>query len=110
MKTTPFRMVFIIRDLKNNAAGIRLLRDTMATLRWEMMEGRPTLSRAETDTEELKKEVEAAILEYPTLNWEYECSCIYEPPNYISPDKAFEHLQHLILCKRNAFLFRERYH
>lgn len=93
-------------DIKDNSTGIRLLRDTMATLRWEMMEDRPTLSRAETDPDELKSEVEAAIGEYPTLDWEYECSCIYEPPNYISPDEAFEHLQHLITYRENAFLFR----
>lgn len=97
-------------DLVDNRNGIRTLRDVMATLRWEMMEDRSTLPRAKTDPEELKKEVEMAIDEYPTLDWAYECSCIYEPPNYISPDKAFEHFQHLILCKENAFLFREHYH
>lgn len=97
-------------DLVDNRNGIRTLRDVMATLRWEMMEDRPSLSRAVTDPEELKREVETAIDEYPALNWEYECSCIYAPPKYISPDKAFEHLQRLIPCKENAFLFRERYH
>lgn len=97
-------------DLEDNRNGIRTLRDVMATLRWELMDDRPTLSRAETDPEELRKEVEAAIDDYPTLNWVYECSCIYEPPNYISPDEAFEHLQHLILCKENSFLFREHSH
>ena len=93
-------------DLKDNAAGIRLLRDTMATMRWEMMADKPALSRAETDTEALKAEVEKAIEEYPALDWKYEQTCIYEPPNYIKPDVAFEHLRHLIPCQENAFLFR----
>lgn len=93
-------------DLKDNAAGIRLLRDTMATLRWEMMADQPVLSRADTDLGALKAEVEKAIEEYPLLDWEYEQSCIYAPPNYIAPDTAFEHLRHLIPCRENAFLFR----
>lgn len=84
-------------NLVDNRNGIRTLRDVMATLRWEMMEDRPILSRAETDLEELRKEVEVAVTEYPVLDWEYECSCIYQPPNYISSDEAFEYLQHLIL-------------
>ena len=92
--------------MKDNAAGIRLLRDTMATMRWEMMADKPALSRAETDTEALKAEVEKAIEEYPALDWKYEQTCIYEPPNYIKPDVAFEHLRHLIPCQENAFLFR----
>lgn len=95
-------------DLKDNAAGIRLLRDTMATLRWEMMADKPILSRAETDPEALKAEIEKAIEEYPLLDWEYEQSCIYTPPNYIAPDIAFDHLRHLIPCKENAVLFRNR--
>lgn len=95
-------------DLADNRDGIRMLRDTIATLRWEMMADRPTLSRAEADPEELRKEVEAAIAEYPMLDWEYERSCIYEPPTCISPDEAFKHLQNLILCKENAFLFRKQ--
>lgn len=93
-------------DLKNNAAGIRHLRDTMATLRWDMMSDKPMLSRVKTDPEALKADVEKAIAEYPTLDWEYEQSCIYMPPNYIAPDTAFEHLRHLIPCRENAFLFR----
>lgn len=97
-------------DLADNQEGIRTLRDTISTLRWEMMAERPTLSRAETDMEELKNEVETAITEYPQLDREYECSCIYKPPNYIPPDKAFEHLRRLIPCRENAFLFREHSH
>lgn len=83
-------------DLKDNGAGIRILRDTIATLRWEMMADKPVLSRAETDPDKLKSEVESALMEYPALDWEYERSCIYEPPGYISPDKAFEYLRHLV--------------
>lgn len=95
-------------DLADNRNGIRTLRDIMATLRWEVIEDGPILFRAETDPEELKREVEAAIDEYPALDWEYECSCIYQSPNYISPDEAFDHLHHLIPCKENAFLFQGR--
>ena len=44
-------------DLADKQNGIRTLRDIMATLRWEMMEDKPTLSRVDTDPEKLKKEV-----------------------------------------------------
>lgn len=92
--------------LESNAEGIRLLRDRMATLRWEMMEDQPVLPRAETDLKALREDVEKALAEYPPLDWAYERSCIYEPANCTAPDAAFAHLRHLIPCRENAFLFR----
>lgn len=75
-------------DLSDKCNGIRMLRDAMATLCWKIMENTPILSRVDTDPEELKKEVEIAIAEYPALDWAYESSCIYSPPNCILDDKA----------------------
>lgn len=73
-------------DLSDRRNGIRVLRDVMATLRWEIMEDSPILSREDTDPEELKREVEMAIVEYPVLDWEYERSCIYQPPNCVKQE------------------------
>ena len=88
--------------LENKAEAIRDLRDTMATLRWEMMCGQPVLHRAEITPEHLQKEMYRVIDEYPPLNWEYESSCIYRPypqvevvPSDLTPKPE------------NAFLFKK---
>lgn len=96
------------KDLDNKARGIRDLRDAIATLRWDLICDRPILARAEIDPKTLREETKEVITEYPPFDWEYECSCIYSPTNCISPGEAFEHLQALIPCKENAFLFRTR--
>lgn len=66
------------RDLGDNAEGIRLLRDELATLRWELMCDSDILHRRQIDTGQLRAEVESAIAEYPPIDWEYEATCIYQ--------------------------------
>ncbi len=63
--------------LADKAEGIRLLRDKLATLRWELMSDSGILHREQIDTEQLKAEIETAITEYPPIDWEYEKACIY---------------------------------
>lgn len=92
-------------DFNNKAEAIRDLRDTMATLRWELMLGLPVLHRTDIFPEQLKEEIYRVIDEYPPLDWEYEHSCIFHP--YPSPEEVFAHLKLLIPCKGNAFLFRK---
>lgn len=58
--------------------GIRMLRDALATLRWELMCGNEILSRMKTDVTKLRKEAESVIDEYPPIDWAYETSCIYQ--------------------------------
>ena len=55
-----------------------MLRDALATLRWELMCDNVVLSRRQTDIAELRKEVESVIDEYPPIDWKYEVSCIYQ--------------------------------
>ena len=88
--------------LENKADAIRDLRDTMATLRWDLMCSQPVLHRAEITPEQLRKEMYRVIDEYPPLNWEYESSCIYHPypqVEIVPPS--------LIPSRKNAFLFRK---
>ena len=66
--------------LENKAEAIRALRDTMATLRWELMCNQPILHRADITPEQLQKEMYRVIDDYPPLNWEYESSCILRSP------------------------------
>lgn len=64
--------------LADKAKGIRLLRDELATLRWDLMCNNDVLHREQLDVMQLKSEVESAIDEYPPLDWEYETTCIYQ--------------------------------
>lgn len=92
-------------DFEDKAGAIRDLRDTMATLRWDLMCGQPVLHRADITPEQLKEEMYRVIDEYPPLDWEYESSCIYQP--YPTPEEVFAHLDRLIPSKENAFLLRK---
>lgn len=68
-------------ELTDKEYGIQMLRDALATLRLELMGDKVVLSRRQTDIAELRKEVESAIDEYPTIDWKYEVSCIYQSAN-----------------------------
>lgn len=86
--------------------SILVLRDTMATMRWEFWERKGIFDRFKLDVAKERQEMFYSIEEYPPIEWEYEQSCIFHP--YTEPEEAFAHLQHLIPCRENAFLFRGR--
>ena len=92
----------------DKVSAIREIRDTMATLRWEMWEKQMPLKRDEIDRMTLKEDLFLPLREYPPLDWEYEQSIIFRP--YISPKEAFAHLEHLIPSRENAFLWNKRYY
>lgn len=97
-------MLFLPSDEK--AKAIAALRDTMATMIWNTWECRGLFSREALDIEAEVKKLEFSIEEYPTIDWEYEESCIYHP--HIEPSEAFAHLGTLLPSKENAFLFDKR--
>lgn len=90
--------------LQDKAEAIRALRDTMATMRWEMMEKYPVIRRCDADLERLRTEIFQALDEYPPLDWAYESSCIY---NYPAED-VFAPIQQLTPCRKNAFLYSKQ--
>lgn len=90
-------MVFSPED--NKADAISVLRDTLATMRWEYWERNGTFSRKDLDTDAERKKLFYSVEEYPPIDWKYESSCIYQP--YTAPE------YHLKPCKENAFLFRK---
>ena len=90
--------------LENKSEAIRNLRDTMATLRWDLMSDQPVLNRAEIDPEQLKAEAEQVLAEYPKLDWEYEQSCIYQPYEAVEIVPAS-----IRPSQKNAFLFCMKY-
>jgi len=88
--------------LENRTEAIRDLRDTLATLRWELMCNQRVLRRADITPEELKEEMDQVIDEYPPLDWEYERSCIYSPHPQVEVRQC-----NLIPRHQNAFLFHK---
>lgn len=61
----------------DKAMGIRLLRDEMATMRYEYMERRGICKRSEMDMAQEFKDLKYSIREYPTIDWRYEESCVF---------------------------------
>lgn len=90
----------------NKVDAIAALRDAMATMRWEFCERNGIFNRAEQDMDAERKKLFYSVEEYPPIDWEYESSCIYHP--YAESNMVFAHLDKLIPCKENAFLFRKR--
>lgn len=95
-------MIFSPEDIK--AEAIVALRDTMATMRWEFWERNGTFSRAGLNMDAERNKLFYSVEEYPPINWEYERTCIYHP--HAEQVDSFAHLNQLLPCKENAFLFR----
>lgn len=90
----------------DKAEAIIALRDTMATMRWKFWERNSIFHRVELDMDAERQKLHYSVEEYPPIDWDYESSCIYHP--YTEPEDAFAHLDRLIPCRENAFLFRRR--
>lgn len=93
-------------DDAGKAQAIDDLRDTMATLTWEIWERHPSL-RAEIQAEEWDQYVEQRLKEWPGFSVPYIDGLTYRPKGITPPQEAFAHLRQLIPCKENAFLFRK---
>lgn len=60
----------------NKQDKINELSDSLATLKWDIWEMFPMLSRRDVNSEEWKQEVCRRLAEYPQLDYEYEKSCV----------------------------------
>ena len=85
----------------DHAEAIRDLRDSMATLRWQLWEKQQPLKRYDRDA--LRADIYAALTEYPPIDWDSEQEIIYRP--YPSPEEVFSSIDSLTPRKENAFLF-----
>lgn len=96
-------------ELKQKQALTDLLRDAMCTLKWEIIEKYATDSRSNISPNywnDFLAGIEAQMNDSYALE-DIEITRYHD--KYITePAKAFAHLQHLIPCKENAFLFRRR--
>lgn len=91
---------FDIQETKQE--GISRLRDSMATLRWEIWEKYNQVKRSDVSLESFNQELEKAYSEYKKLDKEYEKTLILNLND--NADQVFEHLKHLNYNQNNAFL------
>ena len=88
--------------------AINDLRDTLATLKWEIWESEPVLKREElkgTEWEDYKK---ARFAEWPYFNEEYIQDLIYKPKDVVTREEVYGPVKKLVPSKENAFLFDKR--
>ena len=85
-----------------------LLRDTLATLKWEIYETVPMLDRTKSRDQYFDEMITSRMSEWPGFTYEEVISKEYKDKNVTTPDEAFEHLKHLQPKKENAFLLRRK--
>ena len=69
--------MYVDSDADKGEAIIKL-RDTIATLRWEIWELHPQEKRADVETDNWEKYIASRLREYKKLDYEYEMSCVRE--------------------------------
>lgn len=74
--------VFTVSEAEDKAEVCNRLRDTFATLKWDIWERFPVERRADTTTEYWEKEIARRLREYKKLDYEYEMSCVREEKGF----------------------------
>ena len=92
--------------------GLAVLRDKLATLRWEVMEqhshaSRDDLPRGEAAEEYWKNHIDSLMVEVEFYDYELEKHTKCVDKSITEPGDAFSHLEKLIPRRENAFLFRK---
>lgn len=88
--------------------AIEDLRDSLATLKWEIWETRPFVHRADVKPEDWKKYKKARLKEWPGFSEDYINGLIFQPKGVTAAKEVFSHLEHLIPSRENAFLLSKR--
>jgi hypothetical protein len=98
---------FIASAEKSRAIGD--LRDTLATLKWEIWETEPMMKRDELTGTEWDEYVAERFKEWPYFNEEYIEGLIYKPKGVTDPEEVYEPVKKLSLTpkKENAFLLNK---
>lgn len=91
---------FDVSETKQN--GINRLRDSMATLRWQIWEQYKYIDRENISLEEFEQELEKAFNDYKKLDRNYEKQIAR--PDGVPAEEVFKHLQYIKYNQNNAFL------
>lgn len=93
---------------EEKSKAIEYLRDTLATLKWEIWETE-SQRRSELGGNEWTQYQEERFREWPYFSLEYIEPLIFKPKGITAPTEAFEHLSNLLPNRNNAFLLRSSY-
>ena len=88
--------------------AINDLRDTLATLKWEIWESYGMKKREDILDDEWDRYVAARFKEWPYFNEEYIEGLIFKPKNVVTHDEVYAPVKKLVPNKNNAFLFNKR--
>lgn len=103
-----FDMLNYGNNVEDKSIAINDLRDTLATLKWEIWESEDILIRSELKGDEWKKYVADRFKEWPYFNEEYIDGLVYKPKNVTERDEVYAPIKKLVPNKNNAFLFNKR--
>ena len=97
---------------QDKVESIGKLRDIMATSAWKFCERDERLNRDGLDPNYWEENIAKRYAKYdrarkdPVGVREFEAQFIYRPKGQVTEGEAFAHLNNLIPCKENAFLFK----
>lgn len=95
-------------SISQKQALTNYLRDAMATLKWEIYETQ-SITKRNSFPHNYAMEYRKQFLEQAqgVYTWEDFVNTVYRPRNITAPKAAYAHLDRLIPCRENAFLFRK---
>ena len=93
--------------LEEKARAISDLRDTLATLKWEIWETE-SVKREDLTGHEWEEYVKQRFKEWPYFNEEYIAELIYKPKNVTTKEEVYGPIKKLVPNKNNAFIFNKR--
>lgn len=91
----------------DRAEAICMLRNTLATLKWEIWERNNMMCERATKID-WNNIIDARLAEWPHFDRSCVNRMLFKSKNIVTLEEAFAHLDRLIPCKENAFLFRKR--
>ena len=94
--------------LNDKSLAINSLRDILATLKWEIWESVPKLSRKEIIGNEWEIYMNERFKEWPYFNEEYIDDLIYKPKDVVTHEEVYTLVKKMEPKRENAFLFDKR--
>lgn len=93
---------------QEKSRAIQNIRDSLATLKWEIWEARAICQRKTIRDSEWKDYLDARFKEWTYFDLSYVDELVYKPKGIASREKVFEHLHFMESNMRNAFLYDKR--
>lgn len=103
-----FDMYYYGKTKEEKTRAITDLRDTLASLSWEIYETEKPLIRKELNGDEWDKYIKARFEEWPYFNEEYIKDLIFKPKDVAEHNEVYDKVKKLVPNKNNAFLFDKR--